>query len=243
MAESTSKLKRELLDLLEKDVKFRYAVAGLLGISEILRRLGKLEESLVRLWEEVRNLRVDQGRLWEGQSRMWEEVKELIEGQRRLWEEVRALRESQHRLLEEMRDVRVVLRGISTTLERLTLTVEEEAREIIRYRLRRELNIEVELGRAYVDSREINIYGVSDDLCVVGEATVRLGVGLVKELLDKVELLKRRRPDLLRRRLVKIIFTDYALPEAIELAERNNVWVLRWDRDLTPLRVEECGSS
>jgi hypothetical protein len=27
-----------------------------------------------------------------------------------------------------MRDVRVVLRGISTTLERLTLTVEEEAR-------------------------------------------------------------------------------------------------------------------
>ena len=222
MAESTSKLKRELLDLLEKDVEFRYAVAGLLGISEILRRLEKLEESLVRLWEEV---------------------KELIEGQRRLWEEVRALRESQHRLLEEMRDVRVVLRGISTTLERLTLTVEEEAREIIRYRLRRELNIEVELGRAFVDSREINIYGVSDDLCVVGEATVRLGVGLIRELLDKVELLKLRRPDLLRRRLVKVIFTDYALPEAIELAERNNVWVLRWDRDLTPLRVEECGSS
>jgi TctA family transporter len=61
MAESTSKLKRELLDLLEKDVEFRYAVAGLLGISEILRRLEKLEESLVRLWEEVRNLRVDQG--------------------------------------------------------------------------------------------------------------------------------------------------------------------------------------
>jgi hypothetical protein len=229
MAESTSKLKRELLDLLEKDVEFRYAVAGLLGISEILRRLDKLEESLVRLWEEVRNLRVDQGKLWEGQSR--------------LWEEVRALRESQHRLLEEMRDVRVVLRGISTTLERLTLTVEEEAREIIRYRLRRELNIEVKLGRAFVDSREINIYGVSDDLCVVGEATVRLGVGPVRELLDKVELLKRRRPDLLRRRLVKVIFTDYALPEAIELAERNNVWVLRWDRDLTPLRVEEYGSS
>jgi hypothetical protein len=109
--------------------------------------------------------------------------------------------------------------------------------------LRRELNIEVELGRAYVDSREINIYGVSDDLCVVGEATVRLGVGLIRELLDKVELLKLRRPDLLRRRLVKVIFTDYALPEAIELAERNNVWVLRWDRDLTPLRVEEYGSS
>ena len=58
MVESTSKLnKRELPDLLEKDVEFRYAVAGLLGIPEILRRLEKLEESLVRLWEEVRALR------------------------------------------------------------------------------------------------------------------------------------------------------------------------------------------
>jgi hypothetical protein len=54
MAESVSRLKKEVLDLLEKDAEFRYAVAGLLGISEILKRLDKLEESLVKLWEGVR---------------------------------------------------------------------------------------------------------------------------------------------------------------------------------------------
>jgi len=135
--------------------------------------------------------------------------------------------------------VRTTLRGVSTTLEGLTLTIEEEARSIIRCKLRKELNVEVELGRVFIDSREIDTYGASDDICVVGEVAVRLGVGLIRELLDKVELLKRRRSDLLRRRLVKVIFTDYALPEAIEFAGRNNVWVLRWDEDLTPLKIEE----
>jgi len=38
-----------MLDLLEKDAKFRYAVAGFLGISEMLKRLDKLEESTVRI--------------------------------------------------------------------------------------------------------------------------------------------------------------------------------------------------
>ena len=135
--------------------------------------------------------------------------------------------------------MRTTLRGVSTTLERLTLTIEEEARSIIRCKLRKELNVEVELGRVFIDSREIDIYGASDDICVVGEVAVRLGVGLIRELLDKVELLKRRRSDLLRRRLVKVIFTDYALPEAIEFAGRNNVWVLRRDKDLTPLKIKE----
>ncbi|MEM3081818.1 MAG: hypothetical protein QXQ70_09960 [Candidatus Caldarchaeum sp.] len=50
-------LKRELLRLLDEDEEFRYAVAGRIGILEILKRLDKLEEGQNRLWEEVRELR------------------------------------------------------------------------------------------------------------------------------------------------------------------------------------------
>jgi hypothetical protein len=32
-------LKREFLELLDRDLEFRYAVAGYLGLSEILKRL------------------------------------------------------------------------------------------------------------------------------------------------------------------------------------------------------------
>jgi len=59
----SEKLKREFIELLERDKEFRYTVAGYLGLSEVLKRLDKLEEGQIRLWEEVRQLRVDYNRL------------------------------------------------------------------------------------------------------------------------------------------------------------------------------------
>ncbi|MCS7094729.1 MAG: DUF3782 domain-containing protein [Thaumarchaeota archaeon] len=49
----TQELKRELLRLLKEDEEFRYAVAGLLGLEEILRRLDRHEEELVKLREDM----------------------------------------------------------------------------------------------------------------------------------------------------------------------------------------------
>ena len=94
------KLKKEFIELLEKDVEFRYTVAGYLGLSEILKRLDRheshilevlkrldrLEENQEKLWEEVRALREEQRKLWEGQNKLWE-------GQSKLWEEYRRLRD------------------------------------------------------------------------------------------------------------------------------------------------------
>ena len=107
-------LKEELLKLLEEDREFRYAVAGLIGLKEVLERLDRLwsevkalREDQRRLWEEVKALREGQDRLWREQAKtwaeirkLWEEVKALREGQARLWEEFRALREDQRRLWE-----------------------------------------------------------------------------------------------------------------------------------------------
>ena len=113
-------LKKKILGLLDKDVEFRYAVAGYLGLSEILKKLDTLAEEQVRLreeqtkiwmeitkiWEEIKIIREEQtklwegqNRLWEGQNRLWEEVKNLREGQNRLWE-------GQNRLWEEVRNLR-----------------------------------------------------------------------------------------------------------------------------------------
>ncbi len=122
----SAELKREFLELLEKDKEFRYAVAGYLGLSEIMRkldlvveRIAKLEEgqkriweNIERLWEEIKELREDQRRLWEevrelgrGQERLWKEVRGLSESQRKLWEEVRELRKGQEKLWREVREL------------------------------------------------------------------------------------------------------------------------------------------
>jgi len=114
------KLRREFIELLEKDMEFRYIVAGYLGLSEILKRLDRLEEGQEKIWREIRDLRDEvgklwenqnklwenQNRLWENQSRLWEEVRNLIGGQNKLWEEVRNLGEGQNKLWEEVRALR-----------------------------------------------------------------------------------------------------------------------------------------
>ena len=55
-------LKDEFLTLLEKDREFRYAVAGLLGLEEILRRLDRNEQELIKLREDLNKLREDMNR-------------------------------------------------------------------------------------------------------------------------------------------------------------------------------------
>jgi len=46
-------LKEEFLKLLREDMEFRYAVIGLLGLEEVLRRIDKNTEAIMRLQEQV----------------------------------------------------------------------------------------------------------------------------------------------------------------------------------------------
>jgi len=286
-------VKKTFIELLEKDVEFRYAVAGYLGISEVLRSIEKLWEEVKglreeirklwenqnKLWEEIKALREGQNKLWEsvnklweevkslreGQSKLWEEVRSLREGQNRLWEEVRSLRENQNKLWEEVRALReetrklwenqnrlweevralregfnmlyVDVRGLKVLVERLTLSVEDEGRYVIEWRLEKELGVSISLSRFFINDVEVNIFGVSKDLLVIGEATVRLGTSLIDELERKVDLVISRRSDLIRPKLIKVIYCDVALPQALKLAEERGIWVLDIKSDLTPRRI------
>ncbi|MEM2114217.1 MAG: hypothetical protein QXS12_02050, partial [Candidatus Caldarchaeum sp.] len=132
-------LKRELLRLLDEDEEFRYAVAGRIGILEILKRLDRLEdnqnklwENQNRLWEEVRSLREGQEKLWRGQEKLWEnveklwaEVKNLREGQEKLWEEVRSLREGQNKLWEGQNKLWEEVRSLREGQNKLWVEVKE----------------------------------------------------------------------------------------------------------------------
>jgi len=113
-------LKEQILDLLEKDREFRYAVAGLIGLQEILQRLDRHEEimqkmlerldrheeEIKRLWEEVRGLRENQEKMWQNQEKLWEEVRALREGQNRL---ERELKRTRNYMMKGFREIKSVL--------------------------------------------------------------------------------------------------------------------------------------
>jgi hypothetical protein len=54
-----------MLKLLREDEEFRYAVAGLIGLEEILKRLDRNESELVKLREDMNRLREDMNRGFE----------------------------------------------------------------------------------------------------------------------------------------------------------------------------------
>jgi len=253
----STQLKKKMLKLLEEDAEFRYAVAGYLGYSEILKNIEKvwmeikalregqerLWDGQNKLWENTNRLWESVNRLWENTNKLWEEVRNLREGQERIWQNVDRLWENTNRLWEEVRDIRLTLDRVAVTVDRLTISIEEEALSYIRYRLRNELGIEVSLDRLFIDTKEVNVYGAVGEYCIIGEATVRLGVGLVGELLEKIKTIKSKRPDLLKQKLIKVIYTDYATPDALDYARENKVWVLKWSGDLTPIAIEEASQA
>jgi hypothetical protein len=74
-------LKSEFLKLLDKDIEFRYAVAGYLGISEILKKIDAFIEEQRKLWESQNKLREDLNKLIESQNKLWESNNKLWESQ------------------------------------------------------------------------------------------------------------------------------------------------------------------
>jgi len=49
----SSSLKEEFLELLEKDREFRYAVAGYLSLSEILKRLEEHDKKFLKIFKKL----------------------------------------------------------------------------------------------------------------------------------------------------------------------------------------------
>jgi hypothetical protein len=75
---SARELKSRILKLLREDEEFRYAVAGLLGLEEILKRLDRHEAELARLREDMNKLREDMNKLREDMIRGFELIERHI---------------------------------------------------------------------------------------------------------------------------------------------------------------------
>jgi hypothetical protein len=185
-----NKLKEEFLELLEKDKEFRYSVAGYLGLSEILKRLDRLEEGQNKLFE-------SQKRIWENIEKLWDEIRELREGQNKLWEEVKYLRENQEKIWREVRGLKIGLdalgKAVGRTLEDYTiayirLLLEEKGYQKEKINLRKETIIYNK------EKIEINIF--NEEPLVVGEVktyveNIEDAKNCIEKLIEKIKIVEK----------------------------------------------------
>ena len=152
---STAELKHKLLELLKVDEEFRLAVAGLIGLGDVLRRL---EEHDKKFNEIIERLKEHDKKFYEVLERLDRHEEELIKlredmnrGFKRHDEELARLREDMQKGFELLR------RHIDALGARWGLMAEEAFREGLRGILSEELGLEVERWTGY--DEEGTVYG------------------------------------------------------------------------------------
>lgn len=219
-------MKQEILELLSKDLEFRYAVAGYLGLSEVLKRLDTLAEEQVKIWREIVSLREEQVKLSSEQVKLRSEQVKLSNEQVKLRGEMTALREDFNKMLAVFKVFSRRLGRVERTLEKLTVDIEDEARSVIKHRLK-EMGIDIELTSLTLPRLEFNLYGVSNDTCVVGEATVRAGAPLVDKLFKRLKRLKDNYPEKLRKNVILVIYASLPMAGLVEKVKEKGIWLLK----------------
>jgi hypothetical protein len=208
------KLKREFIELLETDKEFRYTVAGYLGLSEVLRRMDRMEERMLALEERMLKLEERMLRVEENQERLWEAVKRLEEGQNRLWGYVKS--------------------GFKELREMLGVTFEATARAFIDVLLDEMGYPEASVSVKHfaVDGEVVEVDAFCEDPLVVGEITDYIkyrdeAESEVEKLRSRISLVERRYG---RRVMLAVLVVATASEEVSshlrEVAGRNGILVV-----------------
>ncbi|MEM0443993.1 MAG: DUF3782 domain-containing protein [Candidatus Caldarchaeum sp.] len=244
------RIKKTVFRLLKEDEEFRYAVAGLLGLEEILKRLDRHEAELVKLREdmmlgfkrhdeELASLREETSRLREETNRLRED---MIAGFRRHDEEIAKLREDmmlgfrRHdeefvRLREDMaRGFELMNRHLNALGARWGIMAESAFREGLRGVLERELGLVVERWTAYDEDGYVYGYpsavdidvAVRDGKTILVEVKSHVRRSDVNEFRRKAEFYGLKTGKTAER---KVIVTPYVEEEALEAAKQLEIEV------------------
>ena len=144
----------------------------------------------------------------------------------RLEERVSKLEDKVDALARDVRDIKA-------TLENITMSVEEEANELVQYYLRqRGINITtrpVQLDSTY----EFDIYGTNGQYTIIGEAKTRVEVDVVRRVVARVEEVRKRFPDRFPGRVIITIYCLRVSPDAVEETRKLGIWLLESMREVT----------
>ncbi|MFN4337395.1 MAG: hypothetical protein ACK4FV_07490 [Candidatus Nitrosocaldus sp.] len=251
---SNKELKKKLLDMLEEDKEFRYAVAGAIGYKELLDRIialeagmnkrfleleermderfleleARMEERFAKVEEEIRDLRRD---MQEGFRRHDEEFK-------RHWESIENLRRDMQEGFKHM-DKR--LRYIESFMNNISISIEDEARDMVEYWLKQK-GITLRIRNLVLEDIEVDIYAKNRDYCIIGEAKTRAVKKAILQVDKDIARLCKKHPEYLKEKIVKVVYAMQVMPDAVEEAKKRDIWLVTGKGELTEFKVTPTSS-
>jgi len=215
-----NKLKDDILRLLKEDEEFRYAVVGLLGLQRLEEAVIELKNVVIRMEERLAK------------------VEKRLEGHDRKFNAILAeLRDLRKELsdLKSKHDKR--LSNIEAYMERTSLTLEEEAREVIAYRLREKGIAITNISSLILEDMEIDIYATDTNLCLIGKASTRVNAKLIEKVDKDIEKLCKEHPEYLKDKVIKVVYGMQVLPSAVDEARKRGIWLVTANKEVTELNI------
>ncbi|MEM4725865.1 MAG: DUF3782 domain-containing protein [Nitrososphaerales archaeon] len=218
-------LKEEFLNLLEKDREFRLAVAGLIGLEEILKKLERNDQQIAKLRKDMLlGFKETRQALKQHATEIAKLRADMVEGFRRHDEEIAKLR------ADMVSGFAYVERHISALGARWGIMSEAAFREGLRGILERELGLKVEQWSCYDERGKVFGYpssvevdvAVHDGKVTLIEVKSHVNVPDVSIFARKAELYAEKTGKMPSR---KLMVTPFAEDEAIEAAKVLNIEV------------------
>jgi septation ring formation regulator EzrA len=194
----SGRLRKQFLELLEKDKEFRYTVAGYLGLSEILQRFDEHDKKFEKILEEIRSLE-------EYQNKILEELKSLREGQDKVGQEIERLNENYARLDNKLTKLENRATGLEKAMATLAkavgVTLNDFVASFVEEMLRvsgvpeEKIKVSASVKLLYGETlREIDIF--NSDPLVVGQVTTYISTieearKELEKLLEDVEFVEK----------------------------------------------------
>jgi len=245
-------LKAELFRLLKEDEEFRYAIAGLIGLGEVLKRLEehdkKFAEILKRLEEHDKKFAEVLERLEEHDEKFVEVLKRLEEHDKKFAEIFEHLNAHDEKFVEALKRLdrhedelvklredmnkgfELVNRHISAIGARWGIIAENAFRSGLKGLLEREIGLKVERWSTYDEDGLVFSYpsnvevdvAVKDDKIILIEVSSHVRASDILQFMRKAELYKRKTGKKPDRLL---IVTPYADDKALEASRKLGIEV------------------
>jgi hypothetical protein len=228
-------LKTKILKMLREDEEFRYAVAGIIGLEEIIKRLEKHDEKFNEILKRLEEHDKRFNEILERLDRHEEELKKLREdmilGFRRHDEILERHEKEIIKLREDMnKGFQLINRRIDALGARWGIMSEEAFREGLRGLLEKELGFKIEKWTVYDQAGKVYGYPsvVDIDVILKDEKTILVEVSshikksdiiIFKKKAELYEEETGRKPDKL------LIVTPYIDEEALKASEKMEIEV------------------